>query len=142
RLTAEQGQAALGWVLNALENPNNSETLRSLLVGLAATMEQAPAVLERVLNAQENPNHSGQAQPSSFVALDLTAKQVQAALATLLDAIGKSNEPVELGSLAGALAELAPMLTPEQADAAVGLVLDAIRRTNNSNALGSLAQAA
>src|SRR5271166_3188206 len=148
--TAEQAQAALGHVLDAIGKTYASNPLGELAQAVQAlapklTAEQAQAALGRVLDAIGKTSDSDAlgalAQVVQALAPKLTAEQAQAALGRVLDAIGKTSGLDALGALAQAVQALAPKLTAEQAQAALGRVLDAIGKTSGLDALGALAQA-
>ena len=148
--TAEQAQAALGHVLDAIGKTTGSDPLGALARAVQAlapklTAEQAQAALGRVLDAIGKTSDSDAlgalAQVVQALAPKLTAEQAQAALGRVLDAIGKTTDSDQLGALAQVVQALAPKLTAEQAQAALGRVLDAFGKTSGLDALGALAQA-
>src|SRR5271169_5676798 len=147
--TAEQAQAALVRVLDAIEKTAGLDALGALAQAVQAlaptlTAEQAQPALGRVLDAIGKTTDSHRlgalAQAVQALSPKLTAEQAQAALGLVLDAIGaKDSDP--LGALAQAVQALAPKLTPEQAQVALGRVLDAMGETADPGRVEALAPA-
>jgi hypothetical protein len=128
-VTAEQAQATIRGVLDAVERTTDSDQLRALAQAVSAlvqrlTADQAQVGLDSIGRITDPDQLVSIVQAVSAAAPRLTAEQAQ----VVLDAIGKTSNVYRLKAVVQAIPALASRLTADQAQTAIMGFFDAIGR--------------